>query len=507
MGRKQGIRPRQTFLPITLLVICVVVTNSYATDAPDAEVLPQIQQQLLKLKQDEKNERRRMSDDEELIRALEKRLNQLDATNHQLNQTSSQLEITNHHLQDSTAEQIKALQQQVSSASSSAEFDTWMSHYLGTHQFTVVGDAAGGFIYNHRTSQNTFSLTFQPIILYRPTDWILFEGSIAASLPTGSAASFSLPVATAQIFLNDYMDLVAGIFDQPFGDWYEAQSPLWVNRLITAPLLYGAEPLIPPTDIGIQLRGSTQWGLLGQDVDYTTWIANGPSFDTTLPQPVVGQTLNPQNNIATNTNGRAYGARLRVYPLPLDYNLGRLELGASTYNGKWLNSFWLNSWGVDFAYLKKDFQARGEWVQTYRQMPTGSPADNRQGWYLQVGYFLQDLPPTHLSETLDKTLRRLELVTRYSGVDQSAIVSNEITTDPGIGFNGSPSIFSPHAREVALGLDYWIEPSIVWQNEFDLELPAAGGTITTFNGSTPTNAPAGATPNDQAILTQLAIGF
>ena len=39
------------------------------------------------------------------------------------------------------------------------------------------------------------------------------------------------------------------------------------------------------------------------------------------------------------------------------------------------------------------------------------------------------------------------------------------------------------AREVALGIDYWIEPSIVWQTEFDIELPRAEGTLFSFNGS------------------------
>ena len=86
------------------------------------------------------------------------------------------------------------------------------------------------------------------------------------------------------------------------------------------------------------------------------------------------------NLSSRDSNGRAYGERFRVYPLPIDYNLGRFEVGASTYNRKWLNSFWFNSWGVDFAYLRKDLQVRGEFAQTYRQMPTGSPADNRQGW-------------------------------------------------------------------------------------------------------------------------------
>jgi hypothetical protein len=75
------------------------------------------------------------------------------------------------------------------------------------------------------------------------------------------------------------------------------------------------------------------------------------------------------------------------------------------------------------------------------------------------------------------------LLTRYSGVNQRAIATEEVSTIPAIGFSGSPAIFSPHAREVALGVDYWIEPSIVWQTEFDFELPRAGGTVFAFNGA------------------------
>jgi hypothetical protein len=227
-----------------------------------------------------------------------------------------------------------------------------------------------------------------------------------------------------------------------------------------------------------------------------------------LPRPVVGQTLNPVNNIQINTNGKAFGTRLRFYPFPLDSNLGRLELGVSTYDGKWLNGHWFNSWGIDYAYLNGNLQTRGEYAQTYRQMPAGSGPDNRQGWYVQVGYFLQGLRLPSLPLGLDDQIRKLELLTRYSGVSQRAIVADEITASPVLGFSGSPSIFAPHAREVALGVDYWIEPSIVWQTEFDIELPRAGGTLFSFNGAnTPTTSPIGATANDRAILTQFAIGF
>ncbi len=497
-----------TTLAIAMMLFIAPRIALEEEDGSKANDLVQFRQEITTLKGSEAAERKRVEQDERRIEELEKQLKGLETQNQKIGKTANTLEINDTKFMSDTDQKLQELQTQVAAKTSQADFQSEMSQYLGAHQFTLTGAAAGTFIYDKQTAQNTFSLQFEPLILYRLNDWILFEGTIQASLPPGSGASFTLPVATAQIFLNDYLEVNAGIFDEPFGDWYEDQSPLWVNRFITAPLLYGAEPIVPPTDIGVQLRGSVQWGALGQDVDYTTWIANGPSYDPTLPKPVVGQTLNPENNIALNTNGRAFGGRFRFYPFPLDSGLGRLEVGASTYDGKWLDSNWFYSWGVSAAYLYKDLQARAEYAESYRQMPAGSGPDNRQGWYVQAGYFLQHLPSTRISDDLDNALRRLELLARYSGVNQRAIVADEVTTAPAVGFSGSPSIFSPHAREVAFGIDYWIEPSIVWQTEFDLELPRTGGSLVSFNGaSTPKVSAIDATANDKALLTQLSIGF
>jgi hypothetical protein len=469
----------------------------------DPTGLREIKHEIQTIRADEERERVRH---ERLIEQLEKKIDQLEGQNEQLHKSNEKLQTATLEVQAQT-KQLAEIQQHTAAGGSSSEFAQEFHNYLGEHQFTLAGDAAGGFIYNRQTSTNTFVLQFQPIILYRVKDWLLFEGSIQASLPVGSSANFQLPVATAQIFLNDYMEISAGIFDQPFGDFYEDQSALWVNRFVTTPLPYGVEALVPPTDVGLQLRGGTQWGALGQDADYTLWVANGPGFDPSLPQPVVGEVINPVNNIGINTNGRAYGARFRVYPFPLDSTLGRLELGASTLDGKWLDSNWYNAWGVDFAYLKGSLQARGEFLEMYRQMPN-TKADNRQGWYVQAGYFLNGIPMPDMLKPVENVMRSLELLVRYSGVNQRAVVFDEISTVPSLGFSGSPSIFTPHAREVALGLDYWIAPSIVLQNEVAFELPRAGGSIIAFKGaSAPTVTPEGATPNDVAFLTQLAIGF
>jgi hypothetical protein len=441
--------------------------------------------------------------DEKEIKVLESEVKQVEGQN-------QKLETANQQLQGQTQE----LQTKVASVPTSSQFARALEGYSGTHQFTLAGGAAGSFIYDRRTNTNTFALQVEPILLYHVNDWLAFEATIKASFSPGgpgtlgSGASFDMPVATAQIFLNDYMELVTGIFDQPFGDFYETQGPFWVNRMITAPLPFGSEALITPTDLGAQLRGGLQWGKLGQDVDYTAWISNGPSF-TLFPQAVVGNLVAGVNNISINTHGKAFGGRIRVYPLPVDSKFGRLEVGASTYDGKYQDGMWLNSWGVDFAYHRGDLQTRGEFLETYRQMgKMGFPAntaDNRQGWYVQAGYFLTGVHPDFLGPMLNKYLTRLEPIVRYSGVNQRGIVVDDVLMIPALGSNGSPSIFTPHAREVALGLDYWIAPSIVWQTEFDMELPRAGGLIIDPSNSKVSGA--GATPNDRAILTQLAIGF
>jgi len=497
-------------LTVVVLAIATVAAAPRAwADDSEAQALKQVQRELRQLRADRARDRKLIEKLEQKLEQVESKDSQVRTTNQQLQATTQRLQSSNQQLQTKTDEELKQIQAQVAEGPSQRQLAKALSGYWGSTQFTLTGGAAADFIYDRKASQNTFAVNFNPIMLYRLNDWLLFEGSFAASFnPGSSGASFSSAVDTAQIFLNDYMELNLGIFDQPFGDWLETQGPFWINRFITAPLPFGVESLVPPGDIGIQLRGGYQWGQLGQDADYTLWVANGPSYDSSLPQPVVGQTLNGVTNITTNTNGKAYGGRFRVYPFPLDSNLGRLELGVSTYDGKWQNGLWLTSWDVDFAYHWRNLQARGEYLEAYRQMPAGSGPDNRQGWYFQAGYFLTGLRLPFLTRDLNTYLSRLEPLVRYSGVNQRAVVAEEISAVPALGFNGSPSIFAPHAREVALGLDYWIAPSIVWQTEVDFEVPHAGGTLFSFNGaSTPTASSVGATPNDHAILTQFAVGF
>ncbi|MHB8381755.1 MAG: hypothetical protein ACYDC3_05380 [Candidatus Binataceae bacterium] len=516
--------PALATLSILLGLACLARTTSVLAQdsgASTASSLKEIQREMREMRAERARDRALIQHLETQVNDLETHQSKAQATTEQLHSTDQKLQAATAELKQTTA-QVKTLQTKIDTPTPPADFAQSFSRYLGSHSFTVTGAAGGQFVYDQQNesiaglphaSQNTFLFDWEPLILYRPTDWILFEGSFSAAFgSTGTGMDLSL--ADFQIFLNKYMTVVAGLFDQPFGDWYESQSPMWVNRFITAPLPFGNEAIVPPSEIGLQLRGGMQWGKLGQDFDYTVWGGNGPSFSS----PVLGAALGGPSSVASSqTNGKSIGGRLRIYPLPIEAELGRLELGASTYNGKWSNGNWFNSWGVDFNYFKNSFQARGEWLESYRQMPNGVPTDHRQGWYLQFGYFLNRFNAPLVPNYINDYLHRIEPLVRYSGVNQRAVATSDIVGATGIGLggtqvglvpnfgmSGSPALYAPHAREVALGLDYWIAPSIVWQNEFDIELPEAGGLLVSPTGA---ETPLGSVPNDHAFLSQFTIGF
>lgn len=495
-----------------LMAILMVAAplRASADDAASAQALKQIKRDLRRLEVDRAHDRK-------MIMELENKIDHMQAQDAQLRQSNEQLKKAHDELQGKTDAQLKQIKQEVKAGPTPSQFSEAFGGYLGTHSFSVTGAAAFQFVYDQQPgaiddlphgSQNTFMINWEPMILYRPADWILFEGEFEAAFgPEGGGVE--LPLADIQLELNDYLTVVGGLFDQPFGDWYETQSPLWVNRFITAPLPFGVEAVIPPGDMGIQARGGVQWGALGQDADYTIWTGDGPSYSV----PVAGAAIDGPTPVAfTQTNGKSIGARFRVYPLPVDKDWGRLELGASTYNAKWLDDSWYNAWGIDYNYTIGNLQTRGAWMQAYRDIPDG-PSDNRQGWYVQFGYFLSGLN-LPVGRKINNYIHRLEPLVRYSGVNQHFVsiddvqgaLMNDFTGGlvPDFGANGSPAAFAPHSREVALGLDYWIAPSIVWQNEFDFELPEAGGTFVASDG---TMTPVGSVPNDRAFLTQFAIGF
>lgn len=352
----------------------------------------------------------------------------------------------------------------------------YLERYWGENRFVLTGWGAGTYEWQDTANSNTFAATFVPIFLYRVTDQILFEAEPEFELLSDGDTEVNLEYAQADIFLNDYLTVVGGKFLLPFGDFIQQLHPAWINKLASFPLPFLEEGgLLPFSDVGFQLRGGTGlWDKEGADVEYTLFISNGPRYAS----DEVGAEFET-NNLDPN-RGKGFGARLATYPLPLEAELGRLKLGVSTFDGKWDedNDLWFTSFGVDAAYQLDEVELRGEYLKSWRDMPKEVDTDRREGWYVQAAYKLSRLPVRYLNRT--------ELIVRYSGVNQSSPSEpEEEETTPGEEGEGD---FVPRPRQVALGIDYWLTPSVVAKFEYDRELPRDA-------------------KNDHAVRAQIGVGF
>jgi hypothetical protein len=341
----------------------------------------------------------------------------------------------------------------------------YLERYWGTNRFVLTGWGGGTYEWDRNANTSTFTATFDPVFLFRVTDRVLFEAESEFGLKDDGTTEVNLEYAQADILLNNYATLVGGKFLTPFGEFIQQLHPGWINKLVSFPLPFRENEeggLIPFSDVGVQVRGGAElFKKEGVGLDYALFVSNGPHFDSNK----VGAKF-VANNVDVN-HGKGFGARLAAYPLPLSLGIGRLKVGASTYNGTWdpRSNLWFTSWGIDGAYQLDEFELRGEYLSTRREMPSGISADDRNGWYLQGAYKLARLGVSHLN--------RMELVSRYSGVNQRAVTDKDLLA---------------HPRQVALGLDYWLTPSVVGKLEYDRELPEHA-------------------PHDHAVRGQIAVGF
>jgi hypothetical protein len=455
------------------------------------------------------------------IDELEQKVRALEASNSKLEQSQTALQTDT----SQTEKQVVQIQKTLGQQLGPFQFGDRVNSFLGQHTFSLVGSVATGFNYSHLAGRNDYTLDFELNPIIRINDWINFYGSIDTEVASNGVEDISPSLANLEIFPFGWdvpVEVIAGLFDEPFGDYFETQAVNWINPFITLPLVYGSEAFVPASGLGVQVRGGIQWGRAGQDVDYTLWSDSGPTFESArgfgaIPKPVIGELVNPLTGLNLASNSKGFGARFRFYPIPVEAKWGRLELMATTYDGHWQGSHGYESWGAGYVYRVGPFRSRGEWAQSYRAMPNLSPAaqypgccghDNRQGWFVQVGYELYGIPHPDLGDYFERRFDKGELQVRYSGVNQRAIVAEDISDLAAPDSSGSPAIFEPHAREVAFAFDYWFAPSVVWKLETDLELPRAGGQLYSFGtASVPTLHPIGNTSNDVAVLTQIAVGF
>lgn len=129
---------------------------------------------------------------------------------------------------------------------------------------------------------NDFSAAFAPIFLYEVGSNFLFSAELEFGL-SGTQTETSLEYAQIDYFGFENVVLTAGKFLLPFGLFGERYHPSWINKLPTAPLIYGhshggvAEGSLLPvlSDAGALLKWNA--GLSESSfLDISVWVSQGP---------------------------------------------------------------------------------------------------------------------------------------------------------------------------------------------------------------------------------------
>ena len=303
--------------------------------------------------------------------------------------------------------------------------------------------------------RNDFTATISPMLLYALGEDLLFEGEMDVELH-GDETDLHLEHAQIHYLGLERIQLTAGMFHVPFGIWHHAS---WVNRMPTPPLLYqdthGAPPdgaLLPILfDVGVMARANLPL-VDGWNTSVTAWVSQGPSDggghhgtdDPDAPEPAVPG-VGYGANFEDNNSDKMTGLQLRaVAP-------GGVTVQVSGFRAIYDHHGELGVYGGNLSVVwsagtRQDplFDFRGEGIVIGQEYEQADEVDKVS----YGGYYLQ----------LSRRLGGLEPVARWSQLPQST-AAGEVVLEA--------------RRQLALGLNYWIMPSVPLKVAYNIELDRA----------------------------------
>lgn len=331
--------------------------------------------------------------------------------------------------------------------------ETAASTLPGTTKFLLTGYAFAGF--EKKTGEpSTFSAGFSPILLWKLSDKLFFEGELELGLEDGET-HVNLEYAHLTYLLNDYITVGVGRFLTPFGQFPDRLHAAWINKLPDFPFVFNEDAgLVGFSQIGAEVRGVIPIG--PTKLVYDAYVSNGPSVITDDPGRFGSLSY---DNFPDNNNNKAVGGRIGFMPLPqleLGYSVQAASMRATDTSRSHAN---LLLQGVDLSYmrdidwLKGGIDLRGEWVWSRVSRLTYDPDgtlgfgpvtfDNRRtGGYAQLAYrpYKVKLP------VIDK----LEAVVRFDTLNLPAGAAEN--TDE---------------ERWTFGLNYWLGQSTVLKAAFE----------------------------------------
>ncbi len=317
---------------------------------------------------------------------------------------------------------------------------------------------------------NDFTASISPILLYSMGEDVLFESELEFGL-SGELTTTTLEYAQIDYLGFERFQITAGKFLLPFGTFGERLHPSWINKLPSAPLLYGhahggvAEGSLLPvlSDAGLLLRYKAavgdKWAL-----DATGWISQGPRLVTGVDDhdeaaPVeedhahkagfgIDDEGHPGGDIelpavgfgtafSDNNSNKMLGARLGLVYGP------SFEVYVSGFHAMYDPEDFLDLTGLNISaeWRRAGLEIRGEGILLNQELALGDGYDtlSSTGYYLQVA----------------RRYGAYEPVIRWSHLLQSTL---------------DDEVARAERRQVAFGISYWIEPSIPVKLAYQVDL-------------------------------------
>ena len=263
----------------------------------------------------------------------------------------------------------------------------------------LAGYADVGYVSAKDEDGSFFVGTFAPILHYQYRDMFMLEAELEFKVEDDGETEVGLEYLTIDWFMNDYSALVAGKFLSPIGQFRQNIHPSWINKMADAPPGFGHDGAAPTSDVGLQVRGG-----FGEKIrsNYAVYVSNGPELNAASEDGEFELEGIIAEGFGADIDGdKTIGGRYGILPM-----VG-LEIGLSAATGKAAvtnivdeeagtsmsvlgDSRDYDVFGADFAWQKKTFELRGEYVQTkIGEAVTGPGASEGadwKTWYLQGAY-------------------------------------------------------------------------------------------------------------------------
>ena len=304
---------------------------------------------------------------------------QVEALQEQLEQVQQTLK---QYQENSTSKQeVADIKEKV--AEVSATTSEWKNAESVVH-LAGYGDAT----YSDSQHQNgAFSgIRFNPIFHYQYKDLVMLEAELEVEVEDDGGTSTNLEYSTLDLFVNDYLALIAGKFQSPVGYFRQNLHPSWINKLPTAPSGFDHDQAAPVSDVGLEARGGFPIGSAPRYVNYGVYMANGPVLEIDGNEieaiEAVGRTSNDDGKFV-------FGGRVGFLPIPM------LEIGLSGATGKVAGADEsyatrdYDVYGADFAYKWRSLGLRSEYIKQKVGAEASSAAPesgNWEAWYAQAAY-------------------------------------------------------------------------------------------------------------------------